>query len=273
VPENTTYNQCIGSLLPIFRLRAVIQSWLRRIGKKTEGVHYSMSGKSKLHICALSLGLSLALSTAAFGQAAAAPGAPAASAPAELPSATAPTGPAKIGIINIQDAILASNEGKKEFEALDARFAPKRNELKALNDEVTSMQKDLQAKGDKLNDEERAKQVKTLEAKQKTLQRNYEDAQNEFQQAQQEVVNRIGQKMLGVLEKYGNANGYTIILDVSNPNTPVLWAREGTLITKPVVEAYNAESPVAAPATAPKSSGAAANRAPATNGSTTPKKP
>jgi outer membrane protein len=274
VPENTTYNRPIGSLLPIFRLRAVSQSWLRRVGKKTEGVHYSMSCKSKLHICALSLGLSLALSTAAFGQAAAAtqPGSGAASASAELP-APGPTGPAKIGIINIQDAILASNEGKKEFEALDARFAPKRNELKALNDEVTTMQKDLQAKGDKLNEEERAKEVKTLEGKQKTLQRNYEDAQNEFQQAQQEVVNRIGQKMLGVLEKYGNANGYTIILDVSNPNTPVLWAREGTLITKPVVDAYNAESPVAPPAAAPKASGAAANRAPTTNSTTTPKKP
>lgn len=276
--ENTTYNQPIGSLLPIFRVQAVGRSSVRTIGKKTEGVHYSMSGKLKLYVYALSLGLSIALSAAAFGQSAAAPqpsggNAPTASAPAELPTAPAPTGPAKIGIINIQDAILASNEGKKEFEALDARFAPKRNELKALNDEVTALQKDLQAKGDKLNEEERAKQVKNLEAKQKTLQRNYEDAQNEFQQAQQEVVNRIGQKMLNVLEKYGNDNGYTIILDVSNPQTPVLWAKDGTVITKQVVDAYNTASPVAPPAAAPKASGAAANRAPSSNSSTTPKKP
>jgi outer membrane protein len=275
VPENTTYNHRIGSLLPIFRVQAVGRSLVRTIGKKTEGVHYSMSGKSKLYICALSLGLSIALSAAAFGQSATAPqpsggNAPAASAPAEP---AGPAGPAKIGIINIQDAILACNEGKKEFEALDARFAPKRNELKAQNDEVTGLQKDLQAKGDKLNDEERAKEVKNLETKQKTLQRNYEDAQNEFQQAQQEVVNRIGQKMLTVLEKYGNENGYTIILDVSNPQTPVLWAKEGTLITKQVVDAYNAAAPVAPGAPAPKPSGAAANRVPSTNSATTPKKP
>jgi outer membrane protein len=229
-----------------------------------------MSGKlSHFRVYALSLGLSLCLSTIAFGQAAAA-----ASQPAGAAGGAASAGPAKIGIVNIQDAIIATNEGKKEFDALQARFAPKQNDLKTLNDEVENLKKDIQAKGDKLNEDERAKQLKTLEAKQKTLQRNYDDAQSEFQQAEQEVVNRIGGKMLNVLEKYANGHGYSVIIDVSNPQTPVLWANPGTNITKELVEAYNAEAPVAAPSTAPapKPSGAAANRTPA-GGATTPKKP
>ena len=234
-----------------------------------------MAGKSKLHIFALSLGLSIVLTASAPAQApqtTAANNSPAAS------SATGATLNAKIGIVNIQDAIIATNEGKKEFDALQARFAPKQNELKGLNDEVENMKKDLQAKGDKLNEDERNKQVKNLGVKQKTLQRNYEDAQNEFQQAEQEVVNRIGGKLLNVLEKYAKGNGYAVILDVSNPQTPVLWASQGTNITKDLVDAYNAESGVpaapgakpAAPATRP--SGAAASRPPA-GGATTPKKP
>lgn len=225
-----------------------------------------MSGKSQFHICALSLGLSIILSTVAFGQAAGA------GSQAAGTTAGSAAGTTKIGIVNIQDAIIATNEGKKEFDALQSRFAPKQNDLKTLNDEVEGMKKDLQAKGDKLNEDERAKQVKTLETKQKSLQRNYEDAQNEFQQAEQEVVNRIGGKMLNVLEKYANTHGYSVILDVSNPQTPVLWASQGTNITKDLVEAYNAEAPVSAPAPAAKPSGAAANRTP-TGGATTPKKP
>ena len=236
-----------------------------------------MSGTSKLHIFALSLGLSIVLTASALAQA---PQTAAAnnSANAAASSGTGATLNAKIGIVNIQDAIIATNEGKKEFDALQSRFAPKQNELKGLNDEVENMKKDLQAKGDKLNEDERNKQVKNLEVKQKTLQRNYEDAQNEFQQAEQEVVNRIGGKMLNVLEKYAKTNGYAVILDVSNPQTPVLWASQGTNITKDLVDAYNAESGVpAAPgakpaAPAPKPSGAAANRTPA-GGATTPKKP
>ena len=239
-----------------------------------------MSRKSKLYICALSLGLSIFLAAAAFGQAPTSPqtgNIPANNAAAGNAATTNAAAPVvtKIGICNIQDAIIATNEGKKEFDALQQRFAPKQNELKSLNDEVENMKKDLQAKGDKLNEDERAKQVKTLEVKQKTLQRSYEDAQNEFQQAEQEVVNRIGGKMLNVLEKYAKNNGYSVILDVSNPQTPVLWASQGTNITKELVDAYNAEAPVAATPTSPsvKPAGAAANRTPAGGSTTTPKKP
>jgi outer membrane protein len=229
-----------------------------------------MSGKSKFHIFALSLALSIVFSAVGLAQAGAAPaGSPAAAAATPANSAPA-VGGTKIGIVNIQDAIIATNEGKKEFDALQQRFAPKQNELKGLNDEVEKMKTDLQAKGDKLNDEERSKQVKLLETKQKTLQRNFDDAQTEFQSAEQEVVNRIGSKMLNVLEKYAKTNGYSVILDVSNPQTPVLWASQGTNITKDLVDAYNAEAPVSAPA-APATKPAATNR-PA-GATTTPKKP
>ena len=226
-----------------------------------------MFGKSKLHIFALSLPLSLIFSIVSLAQA------PGGANPGTAPSAGAANGVTKIGIVNIQDAIIATNEGKKEFDALQQRFAPKQNDLKNLNDEVENLKKDLQAKQDKLNEEERTKQLKNLEVKQKTLQRNYEDAQNEFQQAEQEVVNRIGGKMLSVLEKYAKNNNYSVILDVSNPQTPVLWASQGTNITKELVDAYNSESPVAAPAApATRPAGAAASRPPA-GGATTPKKP
>src|SRR5215467_10409605 len=232
-----------------------------------------MSGKLKFYHFALSLGLSTVLSAAALAQAP--QGTAAAPTTNGNGGAAANTGTGlsgKIGIVNIQDAIVATNEGKKEFDALTKRFEPKQAELKGLNDEVEGLKKDLQAKGDKLNEDERNKQVKNLEVKQKTLQRNYEDAQNEFQQAEQEVVNRIGGKMLNVLEKYAKTNGYSVILDVSNPQTPVLWASQGTNITKELVDAYNTESPVAAPAPSAKPAGAAASRPPA-GGATTPKKP
>lgn len=178
-----------------------------------------MPSKLTSKIFALSLALSTILTPAAVAQA---------------PNS------AKIGIVNIQDAIVATNEGKKEFDALKQRFEPKQTELKSLNDEVEAMKKDLQAKQNTLNDAEKARQMKNLETKQQTLQRNYEAAQSEFQQAEQAVVNRLGGKMLSVLEKYATNNSYALILDVSNPQTPVLWASKATNITKELVDAYNA---------------------------------
>src|SRR5438270_13175621 len=141
-----------------------------------------MSGK--IHNFALSFVLSSLHSTAALAQAAT----PAADAPAPNPTSTSGL---KIAIINIQDAIVATNEGKKEFEGVQQRFAPKQAELKTLSEEVDNLKKQLQASGDKLNEDARNTQVRSLETKQKSFQRNLEDAQNEFQQANQEVVNRI----------------------------------------------------------------------------------
>lgn len=214
-----------------------------------------MLGNAKF--MALALGLGLGMSTAAWAQA---------TAPATGNTAPAPT---KVGIVQIQEAIANTNDGKKEVSALQARFAPKQNELKALNDEVEKLKKDLEAQGPKLSDEERASRLKTLEAKTKTLQRNYDDFQSEAQQAQQEMFNRVGGKLMPVLEAYAKANGYAMVLDVSNPQTPVLWASETTNITKQVVDAYNAQSP-AAPAAKPAGSGAAANKP---GGAATPAKP
>jgi outer membrane protein len=56
-------------------------------------------------------------------------GSPAAAAPAAPATAPAPTGTTKIGVISVQDAILATNEGQKEFEALGKKFEPKRAEI------------------------------------------------------------------------------------------------------------------------------------------------
>lgn len=217
----------------------------------------------------MAIGLSIALGTAAFGQGATTPAAPdtTAAAPAT------PTGPVptKIGVVNIQQAIGECAEGKKEIEALQQKFNPKQAELKNMSDEVESLKKQYQAQADKLSDDEKSSRAKAIDTKQKSLQRNFEDAQAEFQQAEQDVINRIGAKMVTVLEKYANANGYAVVLDVSNPQTsPVLWATQASVITKDLVEAYDKENPAAISAPASKPAGSAGT---ATRPATAPARP
>jgi Skp family chaperone for outer membrane proteins len=214
-----------------------------------------MLGNKK--ILALFLGLTLGASTAALAQA---------------PGATTPAVP-KVGIVAIQAAIANTNEGKKELDVLQQRFSPKQAELKGLNDEIEGLKKQLQTQGDKLSEEERGNRVRTIEAKQKTLQRNLDDAQTEYQQAEQEVVNRLGTKMLKVMEDYAQKNGYTVIMDVSSPQTPVLYAAESTNITKQLVDAYNVANPSAAPAPAVPSAPAPKSGATAPTPAPTPKRP
>ena len=165
---------------------------------------------------------------------------------------TAPaSGTPKVGIINIQQAILSTNEGKRDLEQLEKKFEPKRTELQAQQKEVEDLKKQLTAQQDKLNEEARNQLVKTIDTKQKSLQRNLEDAQQDFQSQQGDIVNRIGGKLMEVIDKYAKANSYSAILDVSNPQSPVIWAAANTDVTKDIADAYNAQSNVPAPASTP----------------------
>ena len=213
--------------------------------------------------CAISV-----LSITAVGQSSspsaglpAAPSAAGSSAADPAPVATNPTG-TKVGTINIQEAIFASNEGQRDFETLSKKFEPKQTELKGMNDEIESLKKQLNTQGEKLNDASRGTLVKQIETKQKQFDRARQDAMDDAQNQQNEIAQRILQKMAPIIVKYAGDNGFGVIIDTSNPwpNGPVLWAGPSVDITKPVVEAYNTQSGVPAPArpvAAPKPTGGA----------------
>jgi outer membrane protein len=183
------------------------------------------------------------------------PAAPSASTPpataAGDPSAGA-TGGSRVGTINIEQAIFASNEGQRDFEALSKKLEPKQTELKNLNDEVESLKKQLNDGGSKLSDDARGNLVKQIEQKQKSLERSVQDARDDAQAQQNEIAQRVLQKMAPVIVSYAQTAGFGMIVDTSNPwpQGPILWALPSMDITRAVVEAYNVKSGVPAPAKA-----------------------
>jgi outer membrane protein len=232
--------------------------------------------KSKIMRIVVAMGLVLPLATLAQTGVAAAtsPAAPATASATPAPSAAAPT---KVGVISIQDAILATNEGQREFEALGKKFEPKRTELKSLNDEIEGLQKQVDSGSKTVPDEQRANLVRQIESKKKTLSRSQEDAQNDFVAQQNEIAQKLLQKLLPVIDKYAKENGLGLIIDSSRqwPDGPVLWAGPSVEITKPIVEMYNAQSgvPAAPSATRPAGAGAARPGGTATKPATKPAEP
>jgi outer membrane protein len=190
---------------------------------------------------------------------------------ASAPAATA--GSAKIAVIAFQLAVAQTNEGQRDFSDLQKKYEPKKQQLKALNDEVESLEKQLTAQGDKLSDTEKTSRNKTIEDKKKQLTRDQEDAQSDYQSEMQTVYNALATKVYDVLTNYVQQQGYSLVLDVSQTSSPVLFASESTNITKAVIEAYNQKSGIPAPATT-SSSSSTTTKTPATTKSapaTTPK--
>jgi outer membrane protein len=191
-----------------------------------------------------------ALSAAAQTPAEPAVAAPSA-APSAAPTASAPAGPPKIAVIAFQVAVGQTNEFQRNFADLQKKYDPKRQQLKGQSDEVDNLTKQLQAQGDKLSDSERATRAKSIDDKKKQLERQAEDAQNDFQNEMQEMYTGLASKVYDVLSGYAQQHGYTLVLDVAQQQTPVLYAVDSTNITKPIIDAYNLKSGVPAPPTPP----------------------
>ncbi|MHB1936962.1 MAG: OmpH/Skp family outer membrane protein [Acidobacteriaceae bacterium] len=179
------------------------------------------------------------------------------SAPAPASAAAAPTGATKVAVIAFQPAVVSTNEGRASIAKLQQKFAPKQAELKAMDDQINTLKKALQADGATLSAAERATRQRTIDDKQKTLQRDVQGAQSDYQQALGEAFQGLAQKFGAVLQDYAKANGYGVVLDVSSQQTPVLWASKGADISEAVIAEYNQKSGVAAPpaASAPTHSG------------------
>lgn len=177
------------------------------------------------------------------------------------PPPTTPV-PAKVGIINTQLAIISTAEGKKAAEELQTQYAPKRSELEKMQKEVQDLQNQLRVQERTLSPEAAADLRRQIDAKTKEFNRQGEDTQDEFQKKEAELVNRIGQKMLRVIDRYAQDNGYAVILDVSSPQTPVLYAAMTVDITGDIVKLYDVTYKVEAPAaTTPPASKPAARPA------------
>lgn len=198
--------------------------------------------------------LAAALSVSAMAQTkAATPKAATPSAPAPAGQAAAaapqpfPTGPVKLATMNFEASVLYTNEGQRDFGELQKKFAPRQATLKAQNDEISTLQKQLQAGGEKLSDEERATRVRTIEAKQKEFQRASEDFQNDVQAEQQTAFAKIATKVNDYVEQYSKENEFTAVLEVGSQTSQVIYALPSIDITRAIIAGYNTKSGVAAP--------------------------
>ncbi len=214
---------------------------------------------------ALAAGLAVPSLTA---QAATSSATPASAAPNVKPEAI----PAKVAIIAFEQAVVATNEGQRAMADVQKKYEPKKNAIDAQAAEVDSLKKQVQGLPATTSDDERARRLRTIDEKEKALNRDAEDATNAYQGDLQEAYGKVAQKVGAAAVKYAQDNGFTLMLNVGGnqqtPN-PVLWFAQPTDITQAVVNAYNTSSGVTAPPpsapaahrTTPPAGGAAAHPA------------
>jgi outer membrane protein len=160
--------------------------------------------------------------------------------------------PTKVGIIHIQNAILATRDGQKAANDLKTKFEPTKNQIDKMQNDVLQVEDKLKKGSQTLSDDARQQLMRERDSKATALKRATEDAQAEVEQEEGKIMQELGQRLMQVVTKYANDNGFALILDVSSPQTPVLYAANGIDITKEIVDLYDKNAPT--PSAAPKPS-------------------
>jgi outer membrane protein len=164
---------------------------------------------------------------------------------AQSGGAAAPT-VTKVGVINVQVAITSTSEGKQAAAELQSQFAPRQSDLDGLRRPIDDVQTRLRTGASTLSDDEKARLSREGDQLSRQFQRKQQDSQDDFNEAQREVVDRIGRKMIDVLDKYSKENGYGVIFDTSAQNTPVVYAANQIDVTQEIIRLYDQNYPVKA---------------------------
>jgi outer membrane protein len=188
---------------------------------------------------------------------------------AQSPAAAGSAAPGKVGVINIRSAIGSTAEGKQAQAELQSQFAPRQTEIENMNKQINDLRQRLAACEGKCSQDEIARLTTQGQRMTQQFDRKNNELQEDSNAALGDVIDRIGRKMVDVLDRYARENGYNIVLDSSAQNTPILYASTQIDVTQEIVRLYDSAYPVKGGAPAQQKPPAAKPAAP----TPTPTKP
>lgn len=155
----------------------------------------------------------------------------------------------KLGSINIQAAMTGTKEGQKAAADLEKKLEPRKKAIDAKAAQIRELQDKLQRGGAAMSDQAKADLTRQIDERTKSYNRDMEDAQAELNDDNRRLIEQLTSKMTKVIDQYASANGFSLIFDVSNPQTPVLYTSTMIDITRDIIALYDKANPVgAAPA-------------------------
>jgi len=153
----------------------------------------------------------------------------------------------KVAIVDVERAVALSAEGKKAQEKLKAEYDAKSQVIQQKQKEIDSDQNRLKTQERVLSDSAKAELTRNIQRKQTDLERMTQDAQTEIQQLQQDLFRPILQAARTVINSYSAEKGFTILIDVSLPESNVVWWNKANDITDEVVKLIDAAMAAAKP--------------------------
>jgi Skp family chaperone for outer membrane proteins len=185
--------------------------------------------------------------------------------------------PTKICVINLQSAMLSTKEGQAAADDFRTKFAePEEKKLQAKQAEITDLNDKLQRGANTMSQTAQDDMKRSIDRKSTEYKRSVEDYQFDRDEMQRKLLDDLSAKMQSVIARFAQENACAVFMDVTNPNSGIMWISDTADVTRQVVDAYDKAQPSAgAPGAARPAAGGTKPPAstPAKPPATTPAKP
>lgn len=146
---------------------------------------------------------------------------------------------AKVGIINVQRAILETAQIKKAQAELEAKFKPRQDELEAVSKDLQTVQQQLESGAQSLTPAQTADLQSRGQLLQRRAQRLQEDLQADITRDRDGVLAQVGQRLQEIVNKMAAEKDLDVLIDVSN----AVFFKPGLEITNEAIAAYDKAYP------------------------------
>jgi outer membrane protein len=154
-------------------------------------------------------------------------------------SAPAALAQAKVAIVNLQRAVLESDETKKAAAELEAKYKPRQQAAQKIEQELQGIQQQLQTGQGKLTQQAEADLTATGQRRQRELQRVADDLQADVERDRNDILQKSSAKMQGVIKKLAEEKGLDVVVDTQ----VTIYFKAALEITTEAIAAYNKANP------------------------------
>jgi outer membrane protein len=153
--------------------------------------------------------------------------------------AGAATAQSKVAIVNLQKAVLESDEIKKASADMEAKYKPRQTAAQKIETELQGIQQQLQNGAGKLTPQAEADLQATGQRRQRELQHISEDLQTEVTAERNDILQKTSVKMQDVVKKVAEEKGFDMVVD----SQTTIYFKPAMEITNDVLAAYNKAHP------------------------------
>jgi outer membrane protein len=145
----------------------------------------------------------------------------------------------KVAIVNLQKAVLETDEIKKASTVMEAKYKPRQQAAEKLQTELQGIQQQLQTGQGKLTPQAEQELQATGARRQRELQHLSEDLQREVEAERTEILQKSSTQMQEVVKKLAEEKGFDVVIDTQ----VTIYFKPALEITTDATAAYNKAHP------------------------------